>query len=403
MNFPLKIALRYLFSHKQHHAVNIISLISVGGVAVATMAMVIVLSVFNGFSKLSEDRLSLLAPPLQITPVKGNIIDNVDSLTKAISATPSVTRIEPIISHQALAAVQNVQTPVNIIGVSNTFAESSKFKNAIIDGVEKIDTDSINYYNYAVLSVGVAIDLNTRPDGFKVIDIYVPRREGNIHTSNPSSFHTDSFIVSGVYQLQQDTYDMDIILLPISSARKLLDYNDNTASALNIYTNDASSVQSKLSTALPGYNIKNRIQQEENSFKMISIEKWVTFLMLAFILIIASFNIISTISILIIDKRPNMEILRAMGATQGTIRKIFVFQGWLICLAGGFIGIVTGIALSLTQQFFGIIKINAASSANLATDVYPVVVNPADVLIVAAVIAITGLLTGIIAAGKKVG
>ena len=401
MNFPLKIALRYLFSHKQHHAVNIISLISVSGVAVATMAMVVVLSIFNGFSKLSEDRLSLLAPPLQITSADSNVISSVDSLNDVLSSINGITRIEPIITHQALAAVQDAQTPVNILGVSDTFSESSCLKSVIIDGDDNVGCDSV--YNYAVLSVGVAIDLNIRPGSFKYIDIYVPRREGNIHVSNPSSsFRSESFIASGVYQLQQDTYDMDIIILPISSARNLLDYNENTASALNIYTSDVSSVKNKLNSVLPDYNIKNRIEQEENSFKMISIEKWVTFLMLAFILIIASFNIISTISILIIDKRPNMDILRAMGATDGIIRRIFVFQGWLICLAGGLIGIIAGVALSLAQQFFGIIKITAASNANLATDVYPVVVNATDVLIVTAVIIGTGIITGIIAAGKKV-
>lgn len=401
MNFPLKIALRYLFSHKQHHAVNIISLISVSGVAVATMAMVVVLSIFNGFSKLSEDRLSLLAPPLQITSADSNVISSVDSLNDVLSSINEITRIEPIITHQALAAVQDAQTPVNILGVSDTFSESSCLKSVIIDGDDNVGCDSV--YNYAVLSVGVAIDLNIRPGSFKYIDIYVPRREGNIHVSNPSSsFRSESFIASGVYQLQQDTYDMDIIILPISSARNLLDYDENTASALNIYTSDVSSVKSKLNSVLPDYNIKSRIEQEENSFKMISIEKWVTFLMLAFILIIASFNIISTISILIIDKRPNMDILRAMGATDGMIRKIFVFQGWLICLAGGLIGIIAGVVLSLAQQFFGIIKITAASNANLATDVYPVVVNATDVLIVTAVIIGTGLITGIIAAGKKV-
>ncbi len=400
MVFSLKIALRYLFSRKQHNAVNIISMISVGGIAVATMAMVIVLSVFNGFSKLSEDRLSLLAPPLQITPVTGNVIANIDSLTEIVEKTNGVSAIEPIIGHQALASVDNSQVAVNILGVSDTFSKTAHLQDVIIDGDDTVTSDST--YNYAVLSVGVAIDLNIRPQSFKFVDIYVPRREGRINASNPmSSFKTESFVASGVYQLQQDTYDTDMIILPIASVRNLLDYDSITANMLNVYTSDVENVQKHLTAALPGYYVKNRIEQEESSFKMISVEKWVTFAMLVFILVIASFNIISTISILIIDKRPNMAILSAMGATKSVMRNIFVFQGWLICIAGGIIGIILGVALSLVQQYCGIIKLAASNMANLATDVYPVVVNFSDVLTVTLVIIVTGLVTGLVAVGRN--
>ncbi|MGN1173785.1 MAG: ABC transporter permease, partial [Muribaculaceae bacterium] len=166
---------------------------------------------------------------------------------------------------------------------------------------------------------------------------------------------------------------------------------------INVYTDDAEATQSLLQQSLSGYDVKNRIQQEEASFKMISIEKWVTFLMLTFILIIASFNIISTISILIIDKEPNMAILSAMGATKSMIKRIFVYQGWLISVAGGIIGIALGVVLSLIQQYFGIIGLSASSTANLSVDAYPVVVSLIDILIVAGVIIVTGTITAFVA------
>lgn len=396
MSLPLKIALRYLFSHKQHNAVNIISMISVGGVAVASMAMVIVLSIFNGFESLSERQLSQLAPPLQVTPKTGNVIANADSVADIISHTSGVSAVEPILSHQALAAVDNVQVPVNIIGVSDTYPERTHLSDVIVDGDETITADST--FNYAVLSAGVAIDLNIRPQAYKFVDIYVPRREGRINTANASnSFRSESFVASGVYQLMHDTYDTDIILLPIKRVRELLDFDSIVATAINVYTDDAEATQPLIQQSLSDYDVKNRIQQEEASFKMISIEKWVTFLMLTFILIIASFNIISTISILIIDKEPNMAILSAMGATKSMIKRIFIYQGWLISVAGGIIGIALGVVLSLIQQYFGIIGLSASSSANLSVDAYPVVVSLADILIVAGVIIVTGTITAFVA------
>lgn len=397
MRPELKIALRYLFSHKQHNAVNIISMISVGGVAVAAMAMVVVLSVFNGFAELSERQLSHLAPPLQITPAQGSTISNCDSVSDIVYGIEGVKAVEPIVAQQALAATQSVQIPVNIMGVSSSFAKNARLDDVIIDG----NATSDEIANYAILSVGVAIDINLHREEIPAVDIFVPKREGRINTANPTaSFRSDTFVPVGVYQVMQDTYDTDIVILPIDMVRRLLDLDSVTAGALNVYTPTPEKVEKTLAAALgDDFVVKTAIRQQEESFKMISIEKWVTFLMLAFILIIASFNIVSTISILIIDKRPNMDILRAMGATPAMLRRIFVIQGWLISVAGGIIGIIIGLAMSLLQQYCGIIKLTASENANLSIDVYPVAVDPTDILVVAAVILIIGSLTAFVAAG----
>lgn len=397
MRPELKIALRYLFSHKQHNAVNIISMISVGGVAVAAMAMVVVLSVFNGFAELSERQLSHLAPPLQITPAQGSTISNCDSVSDIVYGIEGVKAVEPIVAQQALAATQSVQIPVNIMGVSSSFAKNARLDDVIIDG----NATSDEIANYAILSVGVAIDINLHREEIPAVDIFVPKREGRINTANPTaSFRSDTFVPVGVYQVMQDTYDTDIVILPIDMVRRLLDLDSVTAGALNVYTPTPEKVEKTLAAALgDDFVVKTAIRQQEESFKMIAIEKWVTFLMLAFILIIASFNIVSTISILIIDKRPNMDILRAMGATPAMLRRIFVIQGWLISVAGGIIGIIIGLAMSLLQQYCGIIKLTATENANLSIDVYPVAVDPTDILVVAAVILIIGSLTAFVAAG----
>ena len=397
MRPELKIALRYLFSHKQHNAVNIISMISVGGVAVAAMAMVVVLSVFNGFAELSERQLSHLAPPLQITPAQGSTISNCDSVSDIVYGIEGVKAVEPIVAQQALAATQSVQIPVNIMGVSSSFAKNARLDDVIIDG----NATSDEIANYAILSVGVAIDINLHREEIPAVDIFVPKREGRINTANPTaSFRSDTFVPVGVYQVMQDTYDTDIVILPIDMVRRLLDLDSVTAGALNVYTPTPEKVEKTLAAALgDDFVVKTAIRQQEESFKMIAIEKWVTFLMLAFILIIASFNIVSTISILIIDKRPNMDILRAMGATPAMLRRIFVIQGWLISVAGGIIGIIIGLAMSLLQQYCGIIKLTASENANLSIDVYPVAVDPTDILVVAAVILVIGSLTAFVAAG----
>ena len=397
MRPELKIALRYLFSHKQHNAVNIISMISVGGVAVAAMAMVVVLSVFNGFAELSERQLSHLAPPLQITPAQGSTISNCDSVSDIVYGIEGVKAVEPIVAQQALAATQSVQIPVNIMGVSSSFAKNARLDDVIIDG----NATSDDIANYAILSVGVAIDINLHREEIPAVDIFVPKREGRINTANPTaSFRSDTFVPVGVYQVMQDTYDTDIVILPIDMVRRLLDLDSVTAGALNVYTPTPEKVEKTLAAALgDDFVVKTAIRQQEESFKMIAIEKWVTFLMLAFILIIASFNIVSTISILIIDKRPNMDILRAMGATPAMLRRIFVIQGWLISVAGGIIGIIIGLAMSLLQQYCGIIKLTASENANLSIDVYPVAVDPTDILVVAAVILVIGSLTAFVAAG----
>lgn len=390
----LRIALRYLFSKKTHNAVNIISVISLAGVAVATMAIVCVLSVFNGFTDLASAHLSRLDPDLKITPVQGKTIANADSLMSEISHLfPSeAVFIMPTIEEQALAIYDTRQMPVTIKGVAQNYDSVSQLRDIIIDG-QFLLHDPVA--DYATLSVGTAVTLQASPHYYQYLGIYTPRRTGRVNPANPmTAFRSDSLIVGGVYQVEQSEYDTDMIIIPIENARQLLDY-DTEATALELKFNGTpppDAIATLQAAIGDKYIIKNRIQQQEQSFRMIEIEKWITFLMLAFILIIASFNIISTLSMLVIEKQDNIATLVSLGASQSTISRIFMLEGWLISTLGGAIGIVLGTVLTLAQQWGGFIKLNGDPAA-MSIDTYPVRLEIADLLIVMALVIIIGFIT----------
>lgn len=387
----LRIALRYLFSKKSSNAVNVISIISIAGVAVASMAIVCVLSVFNGFSDLAYSRLSIIDPQIKVVPRSGKIIQSADSLAETLISMAEVRHATATIEDQALAMFRNRQMPIQLKGVPAHYDSITGIARTIIDGMY-IQNDGIN--NYATLSVGTAIKLVARPEFDDVLAIYAPRRRGNINPANPmAAFRSDSLLVGGVYMVEENDHDASTVIVPMDVARHLLDYTTE-ASAIEVALQDGvdeRTAVASISAALgPGYNVLTRLQQEEQSFKMIEIEKWITFLMLAFILVIASFNVISTLSMLIIEKSDNMVTLKALGAPQGMIRRIFIWEGWLISLVGGVSGVILGVVLCLAQQWGGFIKLSGDPSQLSITE-YPVRVAPADLCVVLLLVVLTGL------------
>lgn len=392
----LRIALRYLLSRKSHNAVNIISSVSVAGVAVATIAIVCVLSVFNGFTRLAYDRISLIDPQLKIVPANGKVIGNADSLAAAVEGLDEIALAAPAIEEQGLAVYNRRQMPVIVRGVTPRFADIVAIDSVVIDGSFALG-DSAE--RYASLSVGVAVNLGAHPGYYDYFALYAPRRRGRINAANPmGAFRSDSLIVGSVYEVEETDYDTDGVIVPIDVARNLFDYTTE-ASAIDLGispgVSEADAV-SAVSAAIGGdYRVLTRLQQEQESFRMIAVEKWITFIMLAFILIIASFNVVSTLAMLIIEKTPNMATLRALGATDAMTRHIFVWEGWLISIVGGLAGIIIGVALCLAQQWGGFIKLNGDPS-RLTITTYPVSVQPTDILAVAALILITGFLVALI-------
>lgn len=391
----LRVALRYLFSKKTHSAVNVISLVSMIGVAVATIAIVCVLSVFNGFTDLAESKISQLSPDLRIESRSGKVIESADSITTLLRSLPEVTTAAPTVEEHALAIYSGKQMPVVIKGVTEAYDTITDIRSIVLDDGAWMLSDP-DYGDFATLSVGAAINLEAHPGFYRMLDVYVPRRVGHINPANPAaSFRTDSLFIGGVFQTEQAEFDTDLILLPLPATRRMLDYDDEaTAIEVKLSPGADTGKSAKTIQAMLGDNVavKDRIKQQEQSFKMISIEKWITFFLLAFILIIASFNVISTLSMLIIEKDDNIHTLYALGASRGMISRIFITEGWLISLFGGIIGIILGVALSLAQQWGGFIKLGGDHSA-MSIDVYPVRVEPVDLLAVIALVAIVGLIT----------
>lgn len=393
----LRVAFRYLFARKTHNAVNVISLISVVGVAVATMAIVCVLSVFNGFTDLASSKLSRLDPQLKITPIIGKTIANADSLASELMAMEGIAVAAPTIEENALAIYDTRQMPVVIKGVTHDYERLTSIRDIVKSDGDFLLTDSV--YTFATLSVGAAVNLGAHPGFYQYIGIYTPKRLGRINPANPmTSFRSDSLLVGGVYQVEQAEYDADMVIIPLENARCLLDYTTEASAVEVRLTDDAdeNEVIKNLSARFGAdYKVSNRMQQQENSYRMIEIEKWITFLMLAFILVIASFNVISTLSMLVIEKEADIKTFSALGASRRQISRIFLMEGWLISLAGGVIGIVVGVILCLAQQWGGFIKLGGDHSV-MSIDAYPVRVEATDLFVVMALVVVVGGATAMV-------
>lgn len=393
---PLHIALRYLVAKKRHNAVNIISWISVAGVGVATAAIVCVLSVFNGFTDLAHSRLSAIDPQIKIVPTQGKTFANADSLASLISSMPTVSAAIPVVEERALAIYNGMQVPLTIKGIPPGYDTVAPIESTVIDGEMLLyDGD----YPCITLSVGAAISLGATPGGYNTLCLYTPRRKGRINPANPmATFKTDTLLVAAVYEVKQTDYDLDRAYVPLTTARHLLDYTTQ-ASAIELRLAPSASltdVMNELNTTLAGIGTPlNQLMQQQESFRMIAVEKWLTFLMLTFILVVASFNIISTVSMLIIEKKDNIATLRALGATPGQVRSIFFCEGWLISIIGGIAGIILGLALCLAQQHGGFIKLGGDPS-QLSITVYPVAVQATDIAAIAAIVMAVGAGIGLI-------
>ena len=398
MSLPLKIAWRYLVSKKGHQAVNIISIVAVCGVVVATAALICVLSVFNGFRGLIMGKLAMLDPEIAITATMGKTINDADSVIDAVSGIPGVQRAVPVIVDQALAVYAQNQMPVRLKGVPDDYNTMNDMDSIIVDGEWKL-RDQVS--RYIVVGAGPAVRLMVRPEFLGMVYLYAPQRQGHVNIANPmGAFRQDSLFVSGVFQLQQNSYDADLIYVPLDVAQELFDYEtEATQIEIKLAPNaDEQQVMHTIGKMLGrSYQVQNRLMQQREAYRLVNIEKWMAFLLLAFILVIATFNVISTLSLLIIEKDDSIATLRALGANDRQISRIFVLQGWLITLAGAITGVVIGLILCLCQQQFGWLRLSG-DPANMIINAYPVEVQWSDVLVTLALVAAVGLLTSMVTA-----
>jgi len=382
----LQVALRYLVSKKSHAAVNVISAISVAGVAVATAAIVVVLSVFNGFSDLAASHFSIIDPDLMVTPSRGKMIADGDSLAAALRRVDGVGAAVPTLTERGLLVSGDSQLGIVFKGVDSEYESVVDFSDAVVASAGSLPPGLEG--EPSSVAVGVANRLLLRP-GASVAELYVPKRVGRINPANPAgAFFSASLIVDNVFQVNQMEIDADHIIVPLSLARNLLNY-DSESSAIEIKIAPGatvSDVASRLDEILGDtYVVADRRGQHAEAYRMIAVEKWVTFAMLIFIFIIAAFNIISTLSLMVIEKRDNMATLRFLGATRSTVRAVFSWMGAIITLAGGLSGCILGLILAFAQQWGGFIRLGSDPS-KLSVDVYPVRVAGFDIIAVLALI-----------------
>ena len=395
MNFPFYIARRYLFSKKSTHAINIISGISGVGVAVATMALVVTLSVFNGFHDLVATFFTSFDPQLEVVPVVGKTAPADDPALAKIKTLPEVEVTSECVKDQALAIYKGRQTMITLMGVDDNFERMSRI-DEILYGNENFSLHAANL-NFGTVGIRLAETLGMNANWDGSLMIYAPRKIGQLDMANPTDgFVVDSLISPGsVFMVKQGKYDKDHVIAPISFARTLFE-QQGMLSSLQIRLkngSDLDKVKAEMqSIAGNRFKVLDRYEQQQDTFRIMQVEKFIAYIFLTFILIVASFNIIGSISMLLIDKKNDVVTLRNLGATDRQITQIFLFEGRLISVFGAVVGILVGLLLCWLQQQFGLVALGQ-SSGTFVVDAYPVSVHPEDV----AVIFFTVILVGFIA------
>lgn len=384
MNFPLFIARRYLFSKKKTHAINVISLISVIGVAVATMALVIILSVFNGFHDLVAGFFTNFDPQLKVMPVKGKSVAADDPVLTQISHLPQVEVATETYEDLALAVYQGRQAMVTIKGVSDNFAQLTHITDILYgDGQFQLHAANLEF---GTPGIRLAADLGLGARWKNYLRVYVPQRQGQLDMSNmESGFVLDSLLSSGVvFTVNNAKYDKNYILTSLGFARRVFDaQGEVTALELRLKPgSDFDAVKSRMQDiAGKRFKVEDRFEQQADTFKIMEIEKLMAYIFLTFILIVACFNIIGSLSMLIIDKKDDVETLRNLGANEKQITRVFLFEGRMISVIGAIVGIGLGLLLCLLQQQFGLVSMGGGNDA-FVVSAYPVSVHYTDVLII---------------------
>ena len=395
MNLSLYIAKRYLFSKKSHQVINIISGVAIAGIALATAAMVCALSVFNGFQGVVTEQFTAFDPDIKITASKGKTITTDAPEILQVAAMPQLEVVSFGIEDKAMVEYGNKQAMVTIKGVDDAFTSLTDI-NRILEGPgEFILKDETN--NYAVPGIILAQKLNCGIFFDTPLKVYAPNRKGAINLTVPArNFKKGELYSSGkVFVLNQPEYDGEYIITSSSFARSIFRRETNEATSMEIKINNgenAGEVKSRIEEILgDGYVVQNRYEQQESIYKVMQIEKLISYIFLTFILAVACFNIIGSLAMLIIEKRDNMNTLRSMGAENKTIANIFVFEGGIISAIGAVIGVVLGILLCLAQQEFGLISMG--SSDGFVVDSYPMKIVWSDVAMIFITVIVVGFVT----------
>lgn len=400
MNFAFTVARRYLLGKKSHTIINIISMVSVAGVAVGTMALIVVLSVFNGFGDLVVSLYDTFDPDIKITPREGKAFSQKDISIHELNKITGIKHVFFTLEENALVKYNDRQYIATIKGVDNNFIPSTGIAKKIVDGSSELQHDG---KNFALIGSGVAYSLSMNPEtAFLPMAVYVPGKDATNILSPEEAFKQQLIIPGGVFSIQQD-FDSKYILVPLSFAKELTNSPDGATAVEVILQNkkDEEQVKEKIKQIAGNkFVVKGRVEQHELLYKILKSEKWAVFLILSFIMVIGIFNILGTLTMLVIEKKRDIQILKNLGAPLETVQRIFFNEGSLITLIGISVGLLSGWIICFAQQTFGLVKLGEADA--FLVNAYPVSMQLLDFTYVAATVLLMGAVASWIVARKLV-
>ena len=397
MNFPFYIARRYLFSKKSHHAINVISGVSVCGVALATLALVCTLSVFNGFQDLVSMMFTAFDPEIKITAANGKVFDSQHEQIQLLRELPEIEVFSESLEDNAMVQYKGRQAMVVIKGIEENFNQLTAIDSVLYGRGEWILQDEV--VDYAVPGIELVSVLGTGIRFLDPLEVYAPKRGAKINVVNPSTSFESSYLHSSglVFAVNQQKYDASYVLTSLSFARELFQYETEVSSIeLKLAAEaDVKKVKNKIQRMLgTDFLVQDRYEQQADTYRIMEVEKLISYVFLSFILLIACFNVIGSLSMLIIDKRNDVVTLRNLGANNRVISFVFLFEGYMITFFGALIGIGLGLILCFIQQEFGVIPLGSGASAGaFVVDAYPVSVYATDVVLVLITVLVTGFLS----------
>lgn len=386
-----KIAWRYLFAKKQFNAIHIITTISSIAVGVVTAAMICVLSVMNGFGVMVEQMFSQFDPDLRITAKTGKSFHLSPTTKDSLLALPEVNLVSQTIQETALIYFEEKQTPVQLMGVDSVFDELTSISNIITDGKYEVYDGA---FDRAVLGQQLAWKIGIGARFVHGIQVYVPKRNSAVNMLRPDlNFNQETCFIAGTFAVNQQKYDEQVMLVNLDFTRRLLEYDSTEVTALLIATNGNTKQAKRAIASVLGdeYYIHDRYEQQADFFRILRVEKLLTAILLAFILLIATFNSIGALSMLIIDKKEDIRTLSHLGASQQLIRRIFLFEGWLVNIIGALGGMLLGLVICLLQQHLGLLKLGNGSEYVISA--YPVAVQVGDIALVLSIVLLLSLLS----------
>jgi lipoprotein-releasing system permease protein len=387
VKLSLYIAKRYLFAKKSRNAINIISAVSVAGVAVGTMALIIILSVFNGLETMVSAIFNTFDPDIKITAAEGKTFIADTTRLKLLAKVDGLSCYSQTIEDNALLKYGSREYIATIKGIDENYAMVSNIDSSMWEGEFILKNEKGR--PYAIPGIGVAQYLGIRVNFITPLEIIFPRKTGAVNFNAENSLNRKFIFPSGIFEVEKE-YDSKYVYIPIDFARELTETDKGVTTIEIKFKKDAdpNSVQKDIAKIFgKGFTVQNRYEQQAIFYKVMRSERLAIFFILTLILIIASFNIIGSLTMLIIEKEKDIEILKSLGADNNLIRKIFIFEGWLISIIGAISGIILGFVVCWLQQTYGLVKLNSQS---LIMDSYPVVMKIKDFIVVPGTVLLIG-------------